>query len=85
LRAIWGSISCADRLAEKVMTLAVGNVAKGRILVPTMALQWQECANSGHSPRTCRTGQFDPKATFDPAAVRRGWSMSKLRTSGQSL
>jgi hypothetical protein len=49
----WGLDQSADRLAEKVMTLAVGNVAKGRILVPTMARQWQECANTGHSPRTC--------------------------------
>src|ERR1700722_15340628 len=40
-----------------------------------------ECANTGHSSRTCRTGQFDPKATFRFESMN-GW---KTRRSGRCV
>jgi hypothetical protein len=84
LRAIWGSISWADRLAEKGMTLAVGNVVKGRILVPTRARQWQECANSGHSPTAWRTCQIGPVAALQDRPYERAVSARK-RSSAEGV
>ena len=41
------------------------------------------CANTGHSPRTCRTGQIDPQETFGVEAIngRNGPGSSRSGTS----
>jgi hypothetical protein len=42
------------------------DVAKARIPAPrAIAMQWQECANSGHTPTSRRMGQIDPELPFE--------------------
>jgi hypothetical protein len=43
--------------------------------------QWQECANTGHWSRSCRTGLFDPELPSEIGAV----NGRKARQSGLRL
>jgi hypothetical protein len=66
------------RPAIRPIEASNAGICYGRFTTSTRRLN---CANTGHSSRTCRTGQFDPKRAFKIGSMK-GW---EARESGLRL
>jgi hypothetical protein len=73
--ASWPLLCAQGRSAVRPNATSVVPICHVRFTSIRDMLKRLKCANTGHSPRTCRTGQIDPESKFfrksGPAVIRR--------------